>query len=190
MPRIYADNPDHNFDFGGVPFTNGVGYLPATGNTAPFLAHSYQIDTSKNSITVFDTLTILQLSRICDQLGVAHDPATDTKQSLVRALETSFSAKYITALTVTSVAGTLSGDSLVTVTAGALAGAEKSLVYNVADVAAAPLFKDVLPTTGWAAYTSPAQITAATGKKIAIAQIITATREVLALGNQTITAKA
>lgn len=188
MPRIYADNPEHNTDCAGVLFTNGVGALPATGNTAPFLAHSYAVDDSKHALTHWDRQTINELWRILDYFGVAHT-GLETKQELVRMVETELSAKYLAALTITSVAGTLSGDSLVTVTAGTLAGADKSLVFKIADAAVAPLYLDILPTTGWAAYTSPAQITAATGKKITVAQIITATREVVALGNQTITAK-
>ena len=190
MPRIYAGNVKHSFNQGVVEFTEGAAAVAANAQTGWFHDNHYAIDASKHALTEFDKLDVTALQAICDQVGIAHTPATDTKQSLVRAIETAVSTKYLTALTVTSIAGTEVGDSKITITDDV--GTEgNTLEYKLADgtAPAAGLYKDILPTTGWTAFLSAADITAATGKKITVAEI-NAAREIISTGAGTITAKA
>lgn len=99
-----------------------------------------------------------------------------------------FSATGLTALTVSSVAGTAAGDTKITVS-GYTLGAGESYVYKVADSTAPAVdFGDIL-TTGWTAWDGTSDITAATDKKITIA-VVDATKAAVAAGNATVTAKA
>lgn len=115
MPRIYAPNGNHNMAWGEVDFTNGVAAMMSGADTSYFQAEGYDVDNSKHVLTLLDALTITQLQQACDYLGVDRSAAL-TKQALVRALETSFSAKYIAAVTVASTAGATAGTSDIAIT--------------------------------------------------------------------------
>jgi hypothetical protein len=136
--------------------------VPATGNTSYFSAAGYAVDSNKHALTPFDPMDGVWLRALCDYLSITYDQGADpdTKQTLVRAIETSLSAKYIHALTVTSAAGATSGKSAITI-AGAIGGTGKTFAYKT-DPATAPaaVLHDILPTTGWTAITSGAEITA------------------------------
>ncbi len=91
-------------------------------------------------------------------------------------------------LTVTSSAGTASGDTAITVSGYTLKSGE-SYVYKVADTTAPAVdYGDVL-TTGWTAWDGDDDITAATDKKITVA-VIDVTKAAIAAGSATVTAHA
>lgn len=118
MPRIYSDNEKHeNLWCGGVNFEKGVGIAAADADTSYFTA-DYVVDTSKSQRTVFDDMTAAQLRQITSILQLTIDQGTtpDTKQVLVRAIETQLSSKYRAAVTVSSAAGTKIGDTAITIT--------------------------------------------------------------------------
>lgn len=89
-------------------------------------------------------------------------------------------------ITVTSVAGTASGDTKITASGYTLKSGE-SLVYKVADAATAVNAGDDL--TGWTALTNGSDITAATGKVITVAAKDKDSKAVAA-GTATVTANA
>jgi len=189
MPRIYAPNEGHIMEWGAVDFINGVAAVAADVDTAFFedVHKGYIIDDSKHVLTIFDKATREQLEEVCDYIGVTYLPA-NTKNDLVRLIEGYISAANITALTVASVAGSESGDTKITV-ANDIGADGNILVYHVAIAAVAPLYKDVLPTTGWTTFTSGSDITAATDKVITVCEL-NAAREVLSIGSNTVVAKA
>jgi hypothetical protein len=118
MPRIYSDNEKHkNLWCGGVNFEEGVGIAAADADTSYFDA-DYVVDTSKSQRTVFDDMTGAQLRQIASilQLTIDQGAKPDTKQELVRAIETQLSSKYRAAVTVSSAAGTEVGDTAITIT--------------------------------------------------------------------------
>lgn len=118
MPRIYSDNEKHeNLWCGGVKFDKGVGIATADADTSYFTA-DYVVDTSKSQRTVFDDMTAAQLRQVASILQLTIDQSTtpDTKQVLVRAIETELSSKYRVAVTVASAVGTEVGDTAITIT--------------------------------------------------------------------------
>jgi hypothetical protein len=191
MPRLYAPNEEHSFDMGGVQFINGAAAIASGASTAYFTAEGYGVDTSKHELTLLDKLTATQLRQVAAYLGLTIDQGEDpdTKQVLVRAIETSFSTKYINPLTVTSAAGTASGDSLITIT-GDVGTTGNTFAYKThATTAPAVVFRDILPAAGWTAVLSAHDITATTGHKITVVEITT-DREIVSAGSATITSKA
>lgn len=91
-------------------------------------------------------------------------------------------------LTVTSAAGTASGDTKITVTGHSLASGE-SYVYKT-DSTKAPVIKyKAIPDYTWAAWDGEDDIAATTGHYITIA-VVNAENRVVAAGNATVTAKA
>ncbi|MGE5494610.1 MAG: hypothetical protein ACM3S4_04845 [Burkholderiales bacterium] len=145
MPRIYAPNEQHNYTPGEVDFINGAAAVPAGTNTSWFEAHHYSIDNSKYVLTQLDRMKPAELREICAWLGIAIDQGEDpdTKQALVRAIETSISEKYIASVTIVSSAGTEPGTSDIAITG---AGTYK---YKTGKTAApALLYKDV-PDSTW-----------------------------------------
>lgn len=116
MPRIYSGNEKHEC-CGGVEFEKGVGIAAADADTSYFAA-DYVVDTSKSQRTVFDDMTAAQLRQITSILQLTIDQGTtpDTKQVLVRAIETQLSSKYRAAVTVSSAVGTGVGDTAITIT--------------------------------------------------------------------------
>ncbi|HCP14827.1 MAG TPA: phage major capsid protein [Peptococcaceae bacterium] len=102
-----------------------------------------------------------------------------------KTFETDYANTELGALGVTSVAGTLSGDTLITVTGAEVSGT--TLGYKVAGKAAAVSCGD--SNTGYTAFTTPADITAATGKIITMAEFDAAGRAIK-VGSAQVVAKA
>lgn len=95
-------------------------------------------------------------------------------------------ASVLSALTVTSVAGATTGKTAISVTPALVSG--NSYLYKVAANPALPKY-DAKLTTGWTAWDGSADITAATGQKIVIAEV-TGDGEARRAGIATVTAKA
>lgn len=109
----------------------------------------------------------------------------NTDAATTSTFETDYTNTELGALAVTSVAGTASGDTLITV-----AGAEASgttLGYKVLGKAAAVKSGD--PSTGYTAFTTPDDITAATGKVITVVEFDAAGRAIK-VGTCSVVAKA
>ena len=188
MPRIYADNEQHEIAWGAVNFIEGVAALPEGADTA-FWAHEYAVDQSKHARTVLDVLPKAQIAGILDYLGEAY-LAGDTKQTLVRKVETFISTKMLVALTITSAAGTEIGDSLVTVTVGEIGTEGNTLAVKTGAAALTPLYMDKLDAT-WAAFTTPSDITPgnAAHTHVTVAEL-NAAGDVLAVGSVALTVNA
>lgn len=97
-----------------------------------------------------------------------------------------FNIDGLTALTVASAAGTAVGDTALTVTGYTLKSGE-SWAYKVGDDAATVLPGEVV--SGFTAWDGEDDITAATGKKLALVAL-NAAGQAIAYGNVTVTAKA
>lgn len=145
MPRIYAPNEQHNYTPGEVDFINGVAAVPAGTDTSWFAAKHYAIDNSKHELTVLDKLTPAELRGICAYLGITIDQGEDpdTKQALVRSIETSISEKYIAAVTIASTAGATAGTSDIAITG------EGTYKYSTAKTTAPVLLYKDVPDDGW-----------------------------------------
>lgn len=145
MPRIYAKNEAHNMTWGEVDFFNGVAAVPAGTNIAYFTAAGYSVDNSKHVLTLLDYMTPAELRQMCDYLGVSYDAgeAPDTKQTLVRAIETSISTKYLASVTVASEAGTAQGESKITITG------EGTYKYKTAKTTPPALLYMDMPDSTW-----------------------------------------
>ena len=185
MPRIYADVDNHSMDWGAVDFEQGVAAVASDADTSRWTAASYAVDTSKNSLTVFDTMEKADLQALLDYLGVSYLVA-DTKQTLVRKAETFASTALITALTVASTAGTEIGDSNIAVT-GEVGTEGNTLAYKTGTAVETPLFRDI--PVGYTAFTDADDITPTEGHtKITVVEL-NAAGEVVALGNDDITTR-
>ena len=184
MPRIFAPNEAFNSTQGYVDFVNGAAAVPASASAAIafFTAEGFDVDASKHALTVLDTLTRAQLDAIAAYCGITLVPA-DGKYEVIRDIEAFVSTAKLTALTVTSVAGTDQGDTKITV-AGEGTG---QLVYKITDAALTPLYKDY--AGDWTEFTDGDDITAATGKKVNVAEI-DANGYILGFDSETVTAKA
>lgn len=184
MPRIYSDNEKHeNLWCGGVNFEKGVG-IAAAGADTSYFATDYVVDTSKSQRTVFDDMSAAQLRQVASILQLTIDQGTtpDTKQVLVRAIETQLSSKYRVAVTVSSAAGTEVGDTAITITGS---GAYK--YKTSATTAVNALYLD--DVSDWGDIKTGDNITpAATHDKIAVCKV-DANGLVLGYGSATITKK-
>lgn len=182
MPRIYSDNEKHeNLWRGGVNFEKGVGIAAADADTSYFDT-DYVVDTSKSQRTVFDDMTAAQLRQITSTLQLTIDQGTtpDTKQVLVRAIETQLSSKYRAAVTVSSAAGTAIGDTAISIT-----GAGTYKYKTSATTAVNALYLD--DVSDWDDIATGDNITpAATRDKIAVCRVDT-NGLVLGYGSATIT---
>ena len=98
----------------------------------------------------------------------------------------SFNGDSLAEISVNSAAGTAPGDTKITLS-GYTPGAGESYKYNVGDAAAAVNYGEV-PGAGWTDWNGTADITAATGKKIAIVSVDSMGAAV-AYGSATVTAK-
>lgn len=96
-----------------------------------------------------------------------------------------FSIDGLKALTIVSAAGTSVGDTALTVTGYTLKSGE-SWAYKVGDAAATVLPGEVV--SGWTAWDGEDDITAATGKKLALVAL-NAAGQAIAYGSATVTAK-
>lgn len=97
-----------------------------------------------------------------------------------------FNIDGLKALTIVSAAGTAVGDTALTVTGYTLKSGE-SWAYKVGDAAATVLPGEVV--SGWTAWDGDDDITAATGKKLALVAL-NAAGQAIAYGSCTVTAKA
>lgn len=97
-----------------------------------------------------------------------------------------YDAPELEEIEVTSVAGTASGDTKITI--DYTLGTGESLVYKV-DTTAPTIDYGEVPDFSWTAWDGSADITAATGKKIAIVAVDSDSKAI-AYGNATVTAKA
>lgn len=93
----------------------------------------------------------------------------------------------LTALTVSSVAGTASGDTKITVS-GYTKKAGESYKYKVADTTAPSILAGQIPDSTWTAWDGDDDITAASDKKITVI-VLSAFGEAKASGNATVVAK-
>lgn len=89
-------------------------------------------------------------------------------------------------ITVTSAAGTASGDTKLTLS-GYTPGSGESYVYKVGDTAPSVRYGEV-PDFTWTAWNGSADITATTGKKITVVSV-NSDGKAVAAGNATVTAK-
>lgn len=128
-----------------------------------------------------------------DKLPAAIESAAESALTGIRVITTSpavirpdFSINGLKALTVVSAAGTAVGDTALTVTGYTLKSGE-SWAYKVGDAAATVLPGEVV--SGWTAWDGEDDITAATGKKLALAAV-NAAGQAIAYGSATVTAKA
>jgi len=182
MPRIYAPNEEHTIAWGAVDFVNGVSAVAADSDTSFFEAEGYGVDNSKHVVTVLDLLTRTQLEAICNYLGVSYT-ADDTKQEIVRALETSFSTKYLAAVVVASTAGAEDGTSDIAITG---AGTYK---YKTAATTAPALLFMAYPDDTWLDIETGDDITPTEGHdKITVVKL-NAGGYVIGLGSDDITVK-
>lgn len=156
MPRIYAPREVSTLA-GATDFVNGAAAVAedAADAIALFTAAGCVIDNSKHELTELDKLPRAVVDNFCEYLGTALTPG-DGKFDVIRDIEASLSAKYITALTVTSVAhGTTVGNSVVTVTTAKSDAANKHY-YKVSDAALTTvLYGDEIDST-WTEFTSAA----------------------------------
>lgn len=91
-------------------------------------------------------------------------------------------------MTVTSAAGTASGDTKITIS-NYTPTAEESYMYKVATGTAPAIARGDVPDSTWSAWDGTSDITAATGKKITVVSV-DGTGRALAAGSATVTAKA
>lgn len=169
MPRIFAVKDDYTSIDAG--FVNGAGDVPVTDTAAIawYTANGFTVDTSKNTLTVFDTLTEDQIRAICAYTGVTV-LAGDTKAQVIRKLETGISTDTLISLTVTSVQTAEAGHSTITVTAPAKAVGTNIYKYKSAAAAPTLLYGDC-PDTTWTTFASGADITPlTTGHHIAVVE--------------------
>ena len=193
MPR-YFGNENYNGDQGAVKWYNGACAVDE-GDTAA-IAYLDAItgikkDANKHGLTALDKLPRDVLDEISLYLGVALTPGAG-KYDVVRDIENAISTKYLTALTVTSVAhGTTVGNTVLTVTAGGVGGATNGYYYKAAAVAPAPLYGDKIDST-WTLMTSGAEAGVAlkTGDFVTIVEAKKATGFIFASGNVVVASKA
>jgi len=128
-----------------------------------------------------------------DRLPAAIESAAESALTGIRVITTSpdvirpdFNIDGLKELTVVSAAGTAAGDTALTVTGYTLKSGE-SWAYKVGDAAAAVLPGEVV--SGWTAWNGTSDITAATGKKLALVAL-NAAGQAIAYGSATVTAKA
>lgn len=127
-----------------------------------------------------------------DKLPAAIESAAEAVLTGIRVITASpavirpdFSIDGLKALTVQSSAGTAVGDTALTVTGYTLKSGE-SWAYKVGDDAATVLPGEVV--SGWTAWNGTSDITAATGKKLALVAL-NASGQAIAYGSCTVTAK-
>lgn len=187
MPRIYSTVQDHTSDWPAIPFIEGAAAVPQGTNTTHLAADGYSIDGSKHALTVPDRLPKAQVQILLACQGISF-LAGDSKQALVRKLETAISTAKLTALTIASVAGTALGDSKITVT-GALGTEGNTLAFQTGPDPVAVLYKDV-PGTDYTTFASGADITPDTAGDDTIMVIErNAAGEVLSYGTHALTVR-
>ena len=184
MPR-YFGNENYNGDQGAVKWYNGAAAVDKDDTAA--IAYLDAItgvdkDANKHELTVLDKLTREQVDQIAAYLGIAPTPG-DGKMDVIRDIEGYVSTIELDVLTVTSVAGTASGDTKVTVT-GQGTG---QLVYKISEAALTPLYMD--SAAGWTEFADGDDITAASGTYVNVAEV-DENGYILGFGSKVVVAKA
>lgn len=184
MPRIFAIDQTYNAAQGEITFVNGAAAVAATETDAIayFTAEAYTVDTSKNTLTVFDTMTRAQLDAISLFFKVALVPG-DTKAQLIRKIETAASALLLGSLTVASTDGAVLGDTNINITPNTPATGT-AYKYKVGVAAPTLLYGDYADAT-WVTILDNADITATTGHFVTVVEV-NADGLVLALGSDTV----
>ena len=163
--------------------------IPANGSTAKGILYE-DVEVTKGDMpgSVVTEGTVYE-----DRLPASLDSNAKTAMTGIRVITSSpavvrpdFSIDGLKALTVVSAAGTAVGDTALTVTGYTLKSGE-SWAYKVGDAAATVLPGEVV--SGWTAWDGEDDITAATGKKLALVAM-NAAGQAIAYGNVTVTAKA
>ena len=192
MPR-YFGNETYNGDQGAVKWYNGACAVAEDDTAAiAFLdeIHGIDKDTNKHELTTLDKLPRDVLDDVASYLGVTLVDG-DGKYDVVRDIENSISTKYLTALTVTSVAhGTTVGNTVLTVAAGGVGGATNGYYYKAAVAAPAPLYGDQIDST-WTLMTSGAAagVALTTGDFVTVVEAVKATGFIFASGNDEVASK-
>ena len=189
MPRIFASHDEHNFNQGAVNFENGVGVLPYGDESIPWFqvtGKNYTIDNSKHALTAFDRLPRATLDSIAVYMGITLDP-TDGKYEVIRDIEGFISTANLGSITVSSAAGTETGDTKITITG--TAGTGNKYYYKCAAGALSPLYGDQIDG-GWKEIATGDEITpGATDTHITVVKAVEASGFILAKGSATITKK-
>lgn len=162
--------------------------IPANGSTAKgILYEDVEVTTGDMPGSVVTEGTVYE-----DRLPASLDSDAKTAMTGIRVITSSpavvrpdFSIDGLKALTIVSAAGTSVGDTALTVTGYTLQSGE-SWAYKVGDAAATVLPGEVV--SGWTAWDGEDDITAATGKKLALAAL-NAAGQAIAYGSATVTAK-
>lgn len=163
--------------------------IPANGSTAKGILYE-DVEVTKGDMpgSVVTEGTVYE-----DRLPASLDSDAKTAMTGIRVITSSpavvrpdFSIDGLKALTIVSAAGTAVGDTALTVTGYTLKSGE-SWAYKVGDDAATVLPGEVV--SGWTAWDGEDDITAATGKKLALVALNTA-GQAIAYGSATVTAKA
>ena len=163
--------------------------IPANGATAKGILYE-DVEVSKGDMpgSVVTEGTVYE-----DRLPASLDSDAKTAMTGIRVITSSpavvrpdFSIDGLKALTVVSAAGTAVGDTALTVSGYTLKSGE-SWGYKVGDAAATVLPGEVV--SGWTAWDGEDDITAATGKKLALVALNGA-GQAIAYGSATVTAKA
>ena len=182
MPRIYAPIEGHTVSWAAVDFINGAAAISSDESATPWTDAGYVADTNKHELTLLDTMTAAQLRELADYLGLTIDQGEDpdSKQTLVRTIEESFSTKYLAEVTITSTAGSTEGDTAITITG------EGTYKYKTAATTApAPYYMD--DVSDWDDIETGDEFTPTSGHdKITVAEV-DADGHVLGLGNDDIT---
>ena len=168
MPRLFAPNENHAIDWGEVDFVNGVAAVDADADTDWFDDAGYTIDTSKHVLTVIDTLTSAQLRTLCAYLRITIDEGEDpdTKYALIRAIEGSISTKYIAEVTASSGAGSVAGDTAISITG------DGTYKYKTAATTAPAILYMDYPDSTWTAVEDGDEFTPTEGHdKITIVEV-------------------
>jgi hypothetical protein len=193
MPR-YFGNENYNGDQGAVKWYNGAAAVDEDDTAA--IAYLDAItgvdkDANKHELTALDKLPRDVLDDVSVYLGVALTPG-DGKYEVVRDIENSISTKYLTALTVTSVAhGATSGNTVLTVTVGGKGGVTNGYYYKAGVAAPAPLYGDKIDST-WTLTTSGAAagVKLTTGEYVTVVEAQKTNGFIFAAGNAEIASKA
>ena len=193
MPRIFAPKEDYTSTQNLINFVNGAAAVEETdtGAVAYYTGLGCDIDYNKHELTALDKLPRDVLDEISLYLGVALTPGAG-KYDVIRDIEGAISSKYLTALTVTSVArGETSGNTVLTVTAGGTGGAANGYYYKAGVAAPAPLYGDKIDST-WTLTTSGAAagVKLTTGEYVTVVEAKKATGFIFAAGNAEIASKA
>ena len=189
MPR-YFGNENYNGDQGAVKWYNGA----AAGDEDDTAAIAYldaitgvDKDANKHELTALDKLPRDVLDDVSLYLGVALVPA-DGKYDVIRKIEGAISAKFIGAITPTSLAHE-SEVGQTTVSMAAVAGQGNTLYYKTGVTAPAPLYGDKVDST-WTEFTSPVSFKpTATHLHITTVEAVTATGFILKSGTDDLAVK-